>query len=147
MTFVEHIVTYKPNLKKRIFATLFDYGLYLLAFWAYLFTFGKADDEGVYKVEGLLALPVFIAWFLWFVVVEALQGATPGHQIFSLKVVQLNGSTISFWQALLRHLLDPVDILFYGIPAIIAIKFSEKHQRLGDMVARTVVVDASAHKT
>jgi uncharacterized RDD family membrane protein YckC len=38
-------------------------------------------------------------------------------------------------------LLDPIDILFYGIPAIIAIKNSDKHQRLGDMWAKTIVVD------
>jgi uncharacterized RDD family membrane protein YckC len=143
MTSFEHGIAYKPNLRKRIFATLFDYGLYLLAFWAYVFTFGTGDDQGVYRVQGFLALPVFIAWFLWFVVVEAVQGATPGHQIFDLKIIQLNGSGIGFRHALMRHLLDPIDILFYGVPAIIAIKCSEKHQRLGDMVAKTVVVSTS----
>ena len=37
--------------------------------------------------------------------------------------------------------LDPIDILIYGIPAIIAIKNSDKNQRIGDMWAKTIVVD------
>jgi hypothetical protein len=37
--------------------------------------------------------------------------------------------------------LDPIDILFYGIPAIIAIKNSDKHQTLDGMWAKTIVVD------
>ena len=40
-----------------------------------------------------------------------------------------------------RHLLDPIDLLFYGIPAIITIKNTEKHQRLGDLWAKTIVID------
>ena len=52
-----------------------------------------------------------------------------------------NRKEIEWTQALKRHLLDPIDILFYGIPAIITVKNSGKHQRLGDMWAKTIVVD------
>ena len=134
---------FKTNLKKRIFATLLDYGLYLLSFYVYVMFFGHDNDEGGQTVSGLLALPIFIAWFTYFVVIEAFYGATLGHQGFNLKVLTLNRKDIEFTQALKRHLFDPIDILFYGIPAIIAIKNSEKHQRIGDMWAKTFVVDTA----
>jgi uncharacterized RDD family membrane protein YckC len=134
---------YKPNFKKRIFATLFDYGLYLLVFYAYILFFGHENEDGSQSVEGMLALPLLIFWFIYFVVLEAINGATPGHQIFQLKVLTLHRTNISLSHSLKRHLLDIVDILFYGIPAIIAIKSSDKHQRLGDMLANTIVVDIS----
>ncbi len=40
-------------------------------------------------------------------------------------------------------MLDLIDIMFYGIPAIIAIKNSDKHQRIIDMWAETFVVDTT----
>jgi uncharacterized RDD family membrane protein YckC len=56
-------------------------------------------------------------------------------------VLTIDRKEIEWTQALKRHLLDPIDILLYGIPAIIAIRNSDKHQRLGDMWANTIVVD------
>lgn len=134
---------FKTNLKKRIYATLLDYGLYIFLLYNYVMFFGHENDEGGQTVEGLLALPIFIAWFVYFVVIEALYGATFGHQSFNLKVQTLNRKDIAFNQALKRRLLDPIDILFYGIPAIIAIKNSDKHQRIGDMWAKTIVIDTT----
>lgn len=132
---------YKPNLKRRIFATLIDYGLYLLCFIAYVEWFGHPNAEGGKTVNGILALPLPLVWFLYFVCVEAFNGATLGHIALNLRVVTADRKAIDFSDALKRHLLDFIDILFYGIPAIIAIRKSEKHQRLGDMWADTIVID------
>ena len=131
----------KTNLKKRIIATLLDYSLFLLAIYLYLMLFGHDNDEGGKTVNGLLALVIPLVWFIYFVVVEAIYGATFGHQGLDLKVLTIDRKKIEFTQALKRHLLDPIDIFFYGIPAIVAIKNSDKHQRLGDMWAKTIVVD------
>ncbi|WP_026705877.1 RDD family protein [Flavobacterium soli] len=134
-------MVYKTNLTKRISATLIDYGIYLLFFSTYISIFGTANLEGGKTVNGFLALPLFIIWLVYFILIEFFNGATLGHHCLDLKVVTLKGMNIGFMQALKRHLLDPIDILFYGIPAIIAIKNSEKHQRLGDMWAKTIVID------
>jgi uncharacterized RDD family membrane protein YckC len=93
------------------------------------------------KVEGLMTLPIVTTWFIYFVIVEAIYGATLGHQGLNLKVLTVDRRKIDLSQALKRHLLDPIDILMYGIPGIIAIKNSDKCQRLGDMWAKTIVVD------
>lgn len=132
---------FKPNLKKRILATLIDYGLFLLGTYVYMSYFGEPNDEGGLEVEGLKALLIPIVWFIYFVVIESINGATLGHQVLHLEILTTNRKPISFKHAIKRHLLDPIDILFYGIPAIISIKKSDKHQRLGDMWANTIVID------
>lgn len=132
---------FKPNFKKRILATLFDYGLFYLMTYVYLMYFGVPNIEGGYTANGFAALPVPIIWFAYFVLVEAALGATIGHYLINLKVVKLSRKEIGFTEALKRHLLDPIDILFYGLPAFFTIKYSEKHQRIGDMIAGTIVID------
>lgn len=132
---------YKTNLKKRIIATLVDYAIYMLFFIMYVSYFGHDNDEGGKTVDGLMALPIFLVWFIYFVVVEAVNGATLGHNGVYLKILTLDRRKIGFGTAFKRHLLDPIDIMMWGIPALIAIKNSDKHQRLGDMWAKTIVVD------
>lgn len=131
----------KTNLKKRIIATLLDYALFLISMYLYIMLVGHDNEEGGKTVNGLLALPIPIVWFIYFVVIEACYSATLAHQGLYLKVLTVDRKEIEWTQALKRHLLDPIDILFYGIPAIIAIRNSDKHQRLGDMWAKTIVVD------
>lgn len=132
---------FKTNLKKKIIATLLDYSLVLIPTFMYIMYFGHDNGEGGKTVDGLMALPIPMLWFLYFVVVEAMYGATFAHQAFYLKVTTLDRKEIELIQALKRHLLDPIDILFWGIPGIIAIKNTDKHQRLGDLWAKTIVVD------
>ncbi|NNV56190.1 RDD family protein [Limnovirga soli] len=132
---------FKTNLKKKIIATMFDYSLVLIPTFMYIMYFGHDNSEGGKTVDGLMALPIPMLWFLYFVVVEAMYGATFAHQALYLKVTTLDRKEIELIQALKRHLLDPIDILFWGIPGIIAIKNTDKHQRLGDMWAKTIVVD------
>lgn len=133
--------TNKSNLKKRTLASIVDYGFFLSITFAYIMYFGEPDGEGGYSVKGILALVVPIAWFLYFVVVETINEATLGHQAFNLSVKTEDGKSISLKQSFKRHLLDPIDIFMFGIPARIAIKNSDKNQRLGDMWAKTIMID------
>jgi uncharacterized RDD family membrane protein YckC len=137
------IFSLKNNLKKRIIATILDYGLYFLFFFAYLIYFGHASKEGGQTVNGVMVLPLNIVWFIYFVVVESIYGGTPGHLAMNLKVLTIKGKDIDFIYSLKRHLLDPIDILLYGIPAYITIKNTPHHQRLGDLWAKTIVIDTS----
>jgi hypothetical protein len=61
-----------------------------------------------------------------------------------LQVVTKNGNSISFGQALKRHLVDMIDFFFFGIPAFITIKNTPDHQRLGDLLAKTIVIDVNS---
>lgn len=137
-----HKVEPKRYVGLRIAATLIDYGIYFTLFIFYLYTFGEKTD-GSYEVKGLLFLPIPIFWILYFVVLEAYNQATPGHDIFKLIVVKTSGEKITFSDTFKRRIIDIIDIFFYGIPALICIYNTPKYQRLGDLFADTLVVKKS----
>ncbi|MDX9852965.1 MAG: RDD family protein [Tenuifilaceae bacterium] len=132
---------FKSNFAKRILATLIDYAICYAFCYLYVIYIGDDDGRGGKSVNGLLALVVLLIWFAYFVIVEAMYGATLAHKVLGLKVLTLKRNEIEFKHAFKRRLLDIIDIYFYGIPALIAIKHSSTHQRLGDMWAGTIVVD------
>ena len=76
MTIDNSTFKFKANLKKRICATILDYGLYFLAFYIYIMYFGYENGEGGRTVSEFAALPIFGAWFIYFVAFEAYYGAT-----------------------------------------------------------------------
>ena len=136
------IYKYKKNLPKRILATIIDYLIIFLITYAYIEIFGEINSEGVKAVYNLSALPIIIVWFLYIVVIEAIYGATLAHQAFNLKVLTSKGHEIDFGNVLKRRLLDPIDLIFlFGLPAFIFVSTTERHQRLGDLWADTVIVD------
>lgn len=133
----------KPYIKLKIIATVIDYGIYALLFYVYLICMGSETEFGTIKVEGWAAMPLFLLWFIYFVVLEAVNQATPGHDILKLKVVKTSGEKLSLTDALKRRIVDFIDIGMYGVPALICIKKTAKHQRLGDLLADTMVVKKS----
>ncbi|MFA6246423.1 MAG: RDD family protein [Mucilaginibacter sp.] len=137
-----YTISPKPHLKLRIIATLIDYGIYFLFYGVYLYIFDENPEPGEATVTGLMVLPIVIIWFLYFVVLESAH-ATPGHDIVKLKVVTDEAAKPSFSAIFKRRLLDPIDIFMYGIPALICVSKTAKHQRLGDLWANTLVVKAS----
>ena len=135
-------VTPKAYIKLRILATLIDYTIFGIFFYVYVYVFNQSTEPGPMQVNGILALPIPIVWFLYFVLLESING-TPGHDLCKLNVVKTNGSKIGFTDALKRRICDPFDIFSYGIVALILVSKTEKHQRLGDLLANTIVVKAS----
>src|SRR5689334_11055745 len=125
----------KRYLGLRIAATLIDYGIYFTVIAIYVMLFGAQDGEGVYTINGSPALLIILFWFLYFVVLEAVNQATPGHDILELVVVKTKGDRIGFTDALKRRIVDIIDITFYGIPALICICNTPKFQRIGDLWA------------
>jgi uncharacterized RDD family membrane protein YckC len=84
-------------------------------------------------VTGLLALAYFI-------VLEATQGATVGKMALGLRVTRTDGAPISWSESIIRNLLRIIDGLFVYLIGAILIWTSPLKQRLGDRVAKTVVV-------
>jgi uncharacterized RDD family membrane protein YckC len=133
----------KPYIKLRILATLIDYGLFFIFFYVYIICVGEKTEDGRWVVNGLPTLPIVVVWFLYFVITEAVNQATPGHDICKLKVFKPDGRKLTISDAFKRRICDPIDIMLYGIPALICISKTEKHQRLGDLLANTLVAKTS----
>ena len=132
----------KTNIGRRFLAGLIDYSIIWTVSFLIIMILGTPNDEGTYELAGLPAIIPVLYWFLMIVVIESTFGATIGNTIMGLKPVPLNNhnSKISFSQSLRRHLLDVVDMIFFGIVGIVTIKNSEHHQRVGDIWAGTTVI-------
>jgi uncharacterized RDD family membrane protein YckC len=87
-----------------------------------------------------------MAYLGYFFVQEGMWGATLGKRVFGLRVVRLDGGpagwSASFWRTIFR-VLEVNPIMFGAIPGGLAVTRSKRRQRLGDMLARTVVVRRS----
>jgi uncharacterized RDD family membrane protein YckC len=132
----------KPNTGKRIGATIIDYGIIWSLFIFYITKFGTPNDEGGYSVHGLPALVPIIFWFCYLVLTEAISGSTLGHKIFGLQVVSIDNSKLKFSQVIKRRVTDAIEIHgFGGLLAFILVKNTKFNQRLGDIWAKTIVID------
>jgi uncharacterized RDD family membrane protein YckC len=88
------------------------------------------------------ALQIIIP-FVYFIVMEAMLGATVGKMALGIRVVKLDGSPISWWDSIVRNLWRILDLLPGIIPYLLGallILTSPTRQRLGDRLAQTVVV-------
>ena len=92
---------------------------------------------------GAVITAVCSAHFAYFFVFEALWSRTPGKYLFGLRVCQLDGSRCTLMSAMLRTLLRIIEvnpILFGALPAGIVLLVTKRKQRLGDLLAGTVVI-------
>jgi uncharacterized RDD family membrane protein YckC len=84
-----------------------------------------------------LIISGYFAFFEW-----VWNGQTPGKRLLKLRVIREDGRPITFWEASVRNLLRSFDMMpapFYSI-GLISVFISLSDQRVGDMVAGTVVV-------
>jgi uncharacterized RDD family membrane protein YckC len=69
------------------------------------------------------------------------RGRTPGKAALGLRVVTVEGSPIRFRHAAIRAMLGLIDFyLLSGAIAILTTLFTSKNQRLGDLLAGTIVL-------
>ena len=77
---------------------------------------------------------------------EQFFGVTLGNYMSDLKAISTinyNESRISLGQSVKRHLVAIIDIWLFGLIGILLIKNTKFNQRLGDIWAKTVVIDTT----
>ena len=122
--------------KERFFAGVLDNVLAIGASLATAMALAPASGP----VIGAALVGVYLAYYL---VTEMAVCATPGKLLLGLRVVSLSGEKCSFHQVAIRTLarvLEVNPILLGGLPAAVAVLVTERKQRLGDLIAGTVVV-------
>jgi uncharacterized RDD family membrane protein YckC len=91
---------------------------------------------------GIYILCLFLIQWGYFTLFEAFDnGRTPGKHVAKIRVIHRSGRAISFVESLARNLVRVVDYLpgLYAV-GLISIFLTRQNQRLGDMVAGTLVV-------
>src|SRR5437016_8674043 len=106
---------------------------------------GFAASSGILGLGGDLAAALYAAFLLLIAFgyhpffEEIWNGQTPGKRAFALRVIQTDGQPVGLGPVLLRNLLRPFDVLLVAMGAFLVL-FTRRRQRLGDLVAGTIVV-------
>lgn len=106
--------------------------------WGMVILAGTAlDDTG----SLLLVFVGMVAMLVYGFLLEGLYGYTPGKYLLGLVVVKSDGSNCTVGASILRNLLWIVDALpTANLVAMVLILGTDDDQRVGDLVADTVVV-------
>jgi uncharacterized RDD family membrane protein YckC len=122
--------------KRRFFAANLDAALALTVGMG----LGSSLPGASPSVRGAILCLTYLGYFIG---CEAVWAKTPGKRLFGLHVLQLDGQPCTGGQAVIRGLLRVLDanpLFFGGLPAVAIVLLTRRNQRLGDLLAGTVVV-------
>ncbi len=131
----------------RFAAGIFDGALLtglILGAYLILENLGGVDPTGASVfLQGFLALGALLVVVLYHVLYHwRSEGITPGKRVMGIRVVALDGRPAGLAALILRGTLFLVDVLL-ALPlpvGLVVIALSAKRQRLGDLVAGTLVI-------
>lgn len=128
-----------------VLSLLLTFVLFIMVQLLSLFLSAGASEGGE-QLFGLGIAAQFVIWFLidwgYMVLLETTwSGQTVGKKLMGLRVIQDTGVRVGVYQSLLRNLVRPLDKLpFFYLVGGAAALFSRTQQRLGDLLAGTIVV-------
>jgi uncharacterized RDD family membrane protein YckC len=104
---------------------------------------GGASESSGLVAGGVVSLFVLVDFIGYFVFCEMLFGGrTIGKRAAGLRVVRFSGQPVGFWSSLLRNIVRLIDMqlgVLYLVGAVLILS-TDKNQRLGDLLAGTIVV-------
>jgi uncharacterized RDD family membrane protein YckC len=134
----------------RFIALLIDYLILVLAYgvlWLFLRLFMPGIREFSRTSEQWASAIAILATFLlmwgYFTLFEAFCGGrTPGKRVAGIRVIQRSGRAIGLLESMARNFVRCIDMqpLFLNAVGVIAMFLNDRHQRLGDLAAGTLVV-------
>ena len=106
---------------------------------------------------GFIVLLFVLEWFYGGILETLMNGQTPGKWVMGIRVLTSNGQPITGMQAVVRNIFRTADMFpllsleAFGLPApmyaiptcmlgLVTMAFNHRYQRLGDIVAGTMVV-------
>lgn len=134
------------NVGSRLLAFALDTLVVSVGVYALGFTFAQFSESAVNLPFWLVFTTVtllLLGWTLgYYIAFETLwRGRTLGKAALGLRVVTKEGGQVRFRHALIRTVLGIVDFgLSFGFVAVVSILATRTNQRLGDIVAGTLVL-------
>lgn len=89
----------------------------------------------------LLIAIIMVIWIGYYTAGESFFGGTIGEHAASIEVRRTDSGSITFFQALIRNLLRPIDAIgFYLLGCLVAL-LSMHNQTIGDRASKTIVYE------
>jgi len=147
----------------RFFAFFVDLIVFGVVFWLFMRIFGSThagpcyvwigakystfNETTLYGLCNLSAILYFLTVFVYYVLFEWKIGGTLGKLITGMRVIKVTGEPINLKDSLIRNILRIVDFFpFFYLVGAISIWNSKIKQRVGDRLAKTVVVSKNSNK-
>ena len=127
----------------RILAHLVDLMVVIALYFAFFFLAGFLLAPLGPLGELISGLFASFGIFAYFIVCEGrFQGVTLGKRLMNLRVMMADGTPVTWSAAFMRNILRPADMMppMTYLVGLVTMFSNEKSQRVGDMVAGTVVV-------
>lgn len=128
------------GLGERIVASLIDFGIFILI--AILCAIAGVSLRAM-DVFGVVFIIVYAALYVFYdLVCEVfMNGQSVGKKVMKIKVMSLDGSQPRLGQYMLRWLFRIIDFgISGGAVALVVAAISDKVQRIGDLVAGTILI-------
>jgi uncharacterized RDD family membrane protein YckC len=108
-----------------------------LAYWL-------LDRGSLHWVGWFVATIIAIVVYTWYWVLRPRghDGQSFGMQLLGLRIISKYGGPASMAQYFIRAILLIIDTLFFGLVGLITMLASRFHQRVGDHMAKTLVIAA-----
>lgn len=150
---------------RRALALLLDVIFFSILLWLFMMVFGgtyiggcnagfhfgstidTANGMAFQGLCGFSAYLYFLTVFIYYILLEWKLGGTFGKLITGIRVVKATGDPLDLKASLIRNIMRIIDFLpFFYIIGAISIWSSKTKQRLGDRLAKTVVVSKKSIK-
>jgi uncharacterized RDD family membrane protein YckC len=128
------------GLGERIVASIIDLGIFFLLYILFIITGISLNFDNWFI--GALVIVYAVMYVFYDLTCEYfMNGQSVGKKVMKIKVVSVDGAQPRFSQYLLRWLFRIVDFgLSMGAIALVVAAISEKVQRIGDLVAGTILI-------
>lgn len=139
----------QASLVRRLFADCLDIGAFIVLFLlVYLSLFSYTESfQGKFGsgyIYGMIFPTIkdysiiLMSWIIFITLTEYRTGQSIGKRMTRIKVIKENLGGTTFLTTLIRHLFDLVDLIML-LGLLVAIS-NKNRQRIGDLIAKTVVV-------
>lgn len=132
------------GLGERIAARCIDLAIFLVIAIITLVVMG-AVSAATSGTGAMVVLFIFIAIFAFYDLIceITMDGQTLGKKVLKIKVISIDGTQPTFGQYIFRWLFRVIDFGFpfgWGVVALVSVVVTEKHQRVGDILAKTTLI-------
>ncbi|GGI22973.1 RDD family protein [Pedobacter mendelii] len=132
------------GLGERIVARLIDLAGFLVLYIVAIILMIVASISRSETIVVVLVV-IFLVIFLFYDLVceMTMDGQSFGKKIMKIKVISFDGGQPTFGQYLMRWIFRIIDFGFifgWGVIALICVAVSKNHQRIGDMLAKTILI-------
>ncbi|AMR30613.1 hypothetical protein A0256_03830 [Mucilaginibacter sp. PAMC 26640] len=128
------------GLGERLVASIIDFGIF---FVIYLSTIILGISLNMADALGMVLIILYAVLYVFYDLACELfmNGQSVGKKVMKIKVVSLDGAQPRLSQYILRWLFRIIDFgITFGAVALVVAAISEKVQRVGDLVAGTILI-------